>query len=450
MTTNQIHAVATLPTRAKPDDAVGAARIGWIAAALFFGLFLGLAALFRLDAAAHAAGQITVAGNRQTVQHKDGGVVAAIRVHEGQRVRAGDVLIELAAGEVLANERALAAQWIRLEADRARLLAERSGGLLVPPAAFGGLAGADRDDADRALALQRSEITARRNALTDQKRVLTSQAAELGRQIDGATGRMGFNGEQDRLYRDELAGMSTLADEGYVSRNRVRELQRQKAEIGGQIAGLASTAAATREQVGEKRMQALTLDSQHAEKVSGELREAEAALGDVSPRYRAARQQLEATRIRATATGQVVGLNVFTVGGVIEPGRKLMDIVPDKAPLVVEAQLSPDDADDVHVGLPAQVRVVAIHDRTAPPLDGTITRMSADALRDERTGRTYYTVTVAVPAARLAALDAREGRADTLKPGLPVEVLVTLKRRTMLQYLLEPISQAAWRGMHEH
>ncbi len=441
---------ATLPVPIKPDDASGAARVGWIAALLFFGLFLGWAALFRLDAAAHATGAITVSGNRQTVQHKDGGVVAAIHVREGQRVRAGDVLIELAAGEVLANERALAAQWIRLEAERARLLAEQEGNALVAPVAFADLTGADRDEANRALALQHSEIAARRAAVADQKRVLASQAAELGRQIDGTSGRMGFNGEQDRLYRDELSGMSALADQGYVSRNRVRELERQRAEVGGQIAGLASSAASAREEIGEKRMQAVTLDSQHREKVSGELREAEAALNEVLPKYRAAHQQLEATRIRATATGQVVGLSVFTVGGVIEPGQKLMDIVPDKAPLVAEAQLSPDDADDVHVGLPAQVRVTAIHDRAAPPLDGTITRMSADAFHDDKTGRAYYTVTVTVPAAKLAALDAQEGRADTLKPGLPVEVLVSLKRRTMLQYLFEPIDQAAWRGMHEH
>ncbi len=447
---SQYLSAAALPAPASSDDAGGAARVGWIAAALFFGLFLGWAALFRLDAAAHATGSITVSGNRQTVQHKDGGIVAAIHVREGGRVRAGEVLIELAAGEVLANERALAAQWIRLEAERARLLAEQGGGAVVTPAAFAGLTGADRDEANRAMALQRSEIAARRAAVTDQKRVLASQAAELGRQIDGTSGRMGFNGEQDRLYRDELSGMSALADQGYVSRNRVRELQRQRAEVGGQIAGLASTAASAREEIGEKRMQALTLDSQHREKVSGELREAEAALNEVLPKYRAAHQQLEATRIRAPATGQVVGLSIFTVGGVIEPGQKLMDIVPDKAPLVVEAQLSPDDADDVHVGLPAEVRVTAIHDRAAPPLDGTITRMSADAFHDDKTGRAYYTVTVTVPAAKLAALDAREGRADTLKPGLPVEVLVSLKRRTLLQYLFEPIDQAAWRGMHEH
>lgn len=443
-------AVAALPVRHDADAAGGAARFGWIVAVLFFGLLLGWAAFARLDAAAYASGSITVAGSRQAVQHKDGGIIGAIHVREGQRVHAGDVLIELAAGDVIANERALAATTIRLEAERARLLAEQSGGAIVTPAEFAGLSGDDRAEADQAMVLQRHELEARRRAISDQKRVLASQEAELGQQINGTSSRMRFNGDQHQLYDDQIAGMTPLADQGYISRNRVRELERQRADVDGQIAGLASSAAAAREEIGEKRMQALTVQSQYAEKASGELRDTEASLGEVLPKYRAAHQLVEQTRIRATATGQVVGLQVFTVGGVIEPGQKLMEIVPDKAPLVVEAQLSPDDADDVHVGLPAQVRVTAIHDRGIAPLEGTVTRMSADVFHDDKTGRAFYTVVVTVPAARLAELDRYEGRADALKPGLPVQVLVTLRRRTMLSYLFEPLFQATWRSMHEH
>ena len=450
MATQLLAPSTPLPAISGRDDAVGAAKLGWIAAALFFGLFLGWAALVRLDAAAHAGGSITVSGNRQVVQHRTGGIVGAIHVREGQRVHAGDVLVELAAGDTLANERALAAQVIRLEAERARLLAERTGTAIAMPAALASLTGEDRAEADNAMALQRAAFAARRQALTDQKRVLASQAAELSHQIAGTAERMRFNSHQGKLYDDELQGMRNLADEGYVSRNRVREIERQRAEVGGQGAGLSSSVAAARQEVSEKRIQALTLESQLAERVSTELRQAEASLGELEPKWRAAHAELEGVRIRATATGQVVGLQVFTVGGVIAPGQKLMEIVPDKAPLVVEAQLSPDDADDVHVGLSAEIRVTALHDRTAAPLTGTITRLSADAFQDEKTGRSYFTMTVTVPAAKLAALDRQEGRADTLKPGLPVEVLVTLRPRTMLAYLLEPLRQATWRGMHEH
>lgn len=442
-------ATIALPVSPERDSVAGAARLGWIVAALFFGLFLGWAALVRLDAAAHAGGVVTVSGNRQVVQHKDGGVIGAIHVREGERVRTGDVLIELAAADVIAGERALAAQVIRLEAERARLVAERTRTAIATPTLFATLTGDDRVEAEEAMTLQRAAFAARRQALTDQKRVLAAQTAELGQQIAGTAERMRFNRRQGELYDAELKGMRNLADEGYVSRNRVREIERQRAEVGGQGAGLSSSVAAAREQVSEKRIQALTLESQLAERVSTELRETEAALGQLEPKWRAARVELEGVRIRATATGQVVGLQVFTVGGVVAPGQRLMEIVPDKAPLVVEAQISPEDADDVHVGLPADVQVTALHDRSAAPLTGTITRMSADVFQDEKTGRAFFTMTVTVPAEKLAALDRQQGRVDTLKPGLPVEVLVTLRPRTMLAYLLEPLRQATWRGMHE-
>lgn len=433
------------------DDTVsGLARWGWIVVFCFFGLLLGWAALIRLDAAAQGTGAIAVAGSRQVVQHREGGIVKAIHVKDGQRVRAGQVLVELAAGEVVATERSLAAQTIRLQAERARLLAERSGGDVVAPIEFATLPEEDRAEADRAMALQRTEIASRRAALVDQKRVLNQQAAQLEEQIGGLRKRMTLNRGQEQLYNDELSGMQALAAQGYVSKNRVRALEHQRADMSGQTVGLASSAASAREQIGERRMQALTLDSQQSERVSQELRETEAALNDVLPKYRAARQQREATLIRATASGQIVGLSVFTVGGVIAPGQTLMSIVPDAVPLVIEAQFAPDDADDVHVGQRAEVRISALHDRGAPVLYGTITRVSADSFQDEKTGRAYYTATVSVPPAALADLSAREGRENSLKPGLPAQILVPLRPRTMLQYLLEPVDQAMWRSMREH
>lgn len=433
------------------DDTPGRfARVGWGIVFAFFGLFLGWAAIVRLDAAATASGSIAVAGNRQAVQHRDGGVVKAIHVRDGAHVRAGDVLIELEGTEVAATERSLAAQAVRLQAERARLLAERSGGELVAPPEFAALTGADRDEAARALYLARTELTARRAALAGRKRVLGQQSAELAQEVGGLGNRIALNGHQDGLYREELEGMRALAKDGWVSKNRVRQVERAMTEVGGQTAQLRASAASTREQIGERRLQALGLDTENGEKVATELRETEASLNDVLPKYRAARGQLEATRIRATASGQVVGLSVFTVGGVIAPGQTLMNIVPDAAPLVVEAQFSPDDADDLAVGQRAEVRVTALHDRTAPPLNGAVSRVSADVFKDERTGASYYTATIAVPTREIAALEKRDGARSALRSGLPVQVMVPLRRRTLLQYLLEPLDQAVWRGMREH
>lgn len=433
------------------DDGWGTERRwGYAIIALFFGLFLGWAAFVRLDAAAYATGTISVAGNRQAVQHRDGGVVSAIHVREGQRVRAGEVMVELGTAEVVANERSLSAQLIQARAVRARLLAETTHSPLQAPVEFASLTGVEKAEADRAMALQASEMTVRRRNLSDQRAVLGQQAAQLSQQITGIDRRIAANNTQARLFDDELSGMKQLAARGYASKNRVRALERSAADMTGQTGSLAASAAATRAQIGQTRMQALSLESDAAKRDSEDLRTIEASINDLVPRYQAAREQLQRTQIRAPASGQVVGLSVFTVGGVIAPGQKIAEVVPDAAPLVIEAQISPNDADDLHAGQRAEVQVGALHDRSLPVLEGTLSRISADAFSDERTGQTYYTATFTVPAAKIQEINRLRGEGDGLKAGLPAQVLVPLRKRTLLQYLLEPLHQALWRSFHEH
>jgi HlyD family secretion protein len=425
-------------------------RWGILIIVLFFGLFLGWAAFARLDAAALATGTISVSGNRQVVQHRDGGIVSALRVREGQRVKAGDILIELSSAEAVATERSLSAQLIQAQAVRARLLAETTHTALQPSPEFAALTGVERAEADRAMTLQRAELGARQRAIGDQRSVLGQQAAQLSEQITGIGRRIDSENTQNKLFADELKGMRELEARGFASKNRVRELERSAAEINGQIGSLSASAAATRAQIGQTQMQALSVESDAAKRNSEDLRTIEASINDLLPRYRAAREQLELTRIRATASGQVVGLAVSTVGGVITPGQKLMEIVPDAAPLVVEAQIAPSDADDLHAGQHAEIQVGALHDRSLPILSGTLTRISADAFRDERTGQLYYTATFSVPAADIRAIHQLKAGGDGLKAGLPAEVLVPLRRRTLLQYLMEPLHQALWRSFREH
>ncbi len=154
--------------------------------------------------------------------------------------------------------------------------------------------------------------------------------------------------------------------------------------------------------------------------------------------------------IRSPATGQVVGLAVNTVGGVIAPGQKILDVVPDKAPLVFDARLSPNDADDVYVGQATEVKITSLHERDIPILKGTLTRVSADAFSDEKTGQSYYTIQVTVPEEELARIQKLKGRTDSLKPGLPAQVLIPLRKRSALQYLTEPLTQSIWKSFREH
>lgn len=449
--TRLINRPAAAPVDVDSDDPRLELRLGWLVVFAFFGLFLGWALIARLDAAAYAQGSIAVASHRQTVQHRDGGIIRAIHVKEGQHVQAGQVLIELAPNEVAASEGSFQSQTISLTAQRARLEAEREGRTrIVTPPEFAKLTGAEQIEANQALRLQQSELATRLGALASQKAVLRQRQAELAQQILGYQKQIETTDDQSQSIAAELAGTKTLADKGFASINRVRALERSAASLAGSRADLAANIAKSRESIGEAHMQAIGLDTQHAEEVAKALQDINSQLNDIAPKLTNMKTQLSGTAIRAPVSGQVVGLTVFTVGGVIAPGQKLLDIVPDSSPLVIEAMVKPDDAPDLFIGQETQLKFSALHDRNLPIIKGKITRISADALTDEKQGVKYYTAEVTVSPSELATLRGARVQSDALRPGLPVQVLVPLRKRTAFQYLMEPLNQSLWKSFREH
>jgi HlyD family type I secretion membrane fusion protein len=440
--------VRTLP-HTEIGNPVREVRTGMAIAIAFFVIFLGWAALVPLDAGVNAAGQIAVLGNRQTVQHKDGGIVTAIHVREGQHVRAGDVLIELSAPELKASERALTSDYLTLLAQRARLLAERSGQHdFAPPAEFATLSPDDRPIAEQVMQLQRSEMHARGGAVSAQQSVLGERASQLVQQQSGYTQQRASLIEQQRLINEELDGLKSIAAKGFASMNRVRELERQEAQLKGQQASMESEYARAGEGIGETKMQSLSVSRDRLEQVESDLKDTQSKLSETLPKLVATREQLEHSLVRAPVTGQVVGLDVFTIGGVVAPGQKLMDIVPDGRELVIQAQLKPTDADDAFAGQKAQVRFLSIHNRSLPLLTGTVRTVSADSFTDEKTGRSYFKTEIVVPEAELNRVRSVMGNGE-LRPGIPVEAVLKVRKRTALQYLLEPLTGALWRSGHE-
>ena len=424
-------------------------RQGTIIAVLFFVLFLGWAAFMPLDAGVYAQGQIAVAGNRQSVQHRDGGTINAINVREGQRVRAGDVLIELSTPELHASERALTSDYLTLLAQRARLMAERSGRRdFGAPPEFASLSPADREIATQVLSLQRSELRARSGATSAQQSVLGQRASQLSQQQGGYAKQRQALIEQQRLIGEELAGLKSVAEKGFASINRVRALERAQADLKGQEAQMVAEYARAGEGIGETRMQSLSVGSSRLEQVENDLRETQSKLSEVLPKLVATREQLQHSQVRAPATGQVVGLQVFTVGGVVAAGQKLMDIVPDGRELVIQAQLSPTDADDAYRGQKAQIRFVSVHNRSLPLFSGTVRTVSADSFSDEKSGRSYFRLEIVVPESELNRVRSVLGSGE-LRPGLPVEAVLAVRKRTALQYLMEPLTGALWRSGHE-
>jgi HlyD family secretion protein len=298
------------------------------------------------------------------------------------------------------------------------------------------------------MELQRSEMRARWQALSAQQSVLGQRGQQLVKQQSGYTQQRAALIEQQRLIAEELDGLKSVAAKGFASMNRVRALERAQADLKGQQANMEAEYARAGEGIGETRMQSLSVSSDRLAQIESDLKDTQSKLSETLPKLVATREQLQHSLVRAPATGQVVGLTVFTVGGVVAPGQKLMDIVPDGKELVVQAQMKPSDADDAYAGQRAQVRFVSVHNRSLPLFTGTVRTVSADAFTDDKTGRSYFRAEVVVPEKELKRVQSVLGNGE-LRPGLPVEVVLTVRKRTALQYLLEPLTGALWRSGHE-
>lgn len=431
------------------DDPKRDIRTGSIVAFVFFVVLLGLAAFAPLDAGVIGTGQIAVLGNRQAVQHPEGGVVTALHVREGQRVRAGQLLVELAAPDLQAAERALTSNYLTLLAQRARLVAEMSGrSSFEPPAEFATLPASDRELARQALDLQRAQIRAKTGAQSSQQSVITQRSRQLNEQRAGYLAQQRSLQEQQRILEEELEGLRELETRGFASKTRIRALERAQEELRGREAAMAAEAARAAEGIGEARMQGITIDRTDLSEVANELRDVQTRLSEVLPQLISAREQVNRATVRAPATGSVVGLSVFTVGGVVAPGQTLMEVVPENKALIIQARINPADADDAFQGQRAQVRFSSVEDRTLPLLNGRVRTVSADSFTDDKTGLSYFTAQIEVPPSELSKVRGSLGRGQ-LRPGLPVEIVLPTRKRTALQYIIEPLTSHLWRSMRE-
>jgi HlyD family secretion protein len=302
--------------------------------------------------------------------------------------------------------------------------------------------------AAQVLALQRAQLNARLASISAQQSVLGQRSLQLGEQQGGYSEQIASLREQQRLLADELAGMREIEKKGFASVTRIRALERALADLKGREAAMRSEIARAGEGKGETRMQSVSIETNALEQVATELRDTQARLSDVFPKLIAVREQLQRARVRAPVSGQVVGLSVFTIGGVVAPGQTLMEIVPDRRTLVIQAQVAPNDADDVYQGQEAQVRFVSVHDRSLPLLTGKVRTISADSFTDEKSGRSFFRAEIEVTPEQLRKVGGTLGHGQ-LRPGLPVEVLLNVRKRTALQYILEPLTRNLWGSLRE-
>ncbi len=431
-----------MPETATRPRTRGTTLFGFAAIAIFFGAFAAWSAFAPLSEAAIAAGMIKVEGTRRTIQHLEGGIVREILVRDGDRVRAGQVLMRLDDIRAGTDLETLRSQRWALVAQDARLAAELGDARAV---AFpDDLRTATEPRAQDAIAGQGAVFEARRAALTSQVSV---QEARIGQQeaiIAGATGQLRAQRAQLELIRREEELTRTLVQQGLQRLPTLLALQRTAAALEGQGEDLRGQLDRAAQTIAEARSTIASIVGQRRQDVAAEQREARIRLAEVEERLRAAQDVALRRDILAPEDGTVLNLRLFTVGAVVRPGDPVMDLVPLQDRLVAEVNVQPFDIDVVHVGLQAEVRLPAFKQRLVPYLHGHVTFVAQDVTIDERTRGTFYRAHILIDAEQLAHMPSVQ-----LVPGMPVEAMIQIGERSFLRYITQPIRDSFTRAFRE-
>ena len=375
-------AATDIPFQEMPEpemntDETHHARMGWWIVIIGVGGFMLWASLAPLDKGVPLSGTVAVASSRKAIQHPTGGIIEEILVKEGHTVKAGQILITMNATQAKALAEISRVQYFTARAVEARLTAERDGaGSIRFPSEM-----EDAMDDPRVMAninLQNQLFVSRRNAIQGELRIL----------------------------KEQLDSMRDLADEGYVARNRMLDIERLYFQ--------------------QKQT--------YQKEVGTQLAEAQKEAEGLRTRLVSQDFDLANVEVRAPVDGTVVGLSVFTRGGVIAPGFKLMEIVPSEDALVVEGQVPVHLIDKVHPDLKVELIFSAFNQNLTPHVPGIVTHVSADRLIDEVSRLPYYQVKAKVAPEGMKMISNLQ-----VRPGMPVELFVKTGERTLLNYLLKPI-----------
>jgi HlyD family secretion protein len=415
-------------------------RGGIAVVALLAGGIGGLAATTELSGAVIAPGSLVVDSNVKKVQHPTGGVVGELRARDGDKVKAGHIVVRLDETITQANLAIVVKSLNELQSRLARLEAERDNvDTVVFPAEL--LARAGDPELARSMTGERNLFEFRKSARAGQKAQLRERIAQLKEEIQGLTGQVAAKKRETELIGQELEGVRDLWRKNLVQIQRVTALERDAARLEGERGQLIASTAQAKGKISEIELQILQIDQDLRSEVAKDLREVQGKIAELVERKVAAEDQLKRIDIRAPQNGMVHQSTVHTVGGVITPGEAIMLIVPEADALTVEAKLAPQDIDQVRVGQTAALRFSAFSQRTTPELDGVVSRVSADLTTDQRTGAAYYVVRITLSESELARLEGLR-----LVPGMPVEAFIRTGERTVLSYVMKPFTDQITRS----
>ncbi len=418
------------------------ARMGLLALAVGLGGFLLWAGLAPLDEGVPSAGLVSIDTKRKAVQHLSGGIIKEVLVKEGDRVKEGQVLVKLDPAVVRANYESERQRYLGLRVMESRLRAEQAGQSKV---SF---------HPDVMAAAGDPQI---RQAMMNQEQLFSSRRAQLSADIQGMEesiqgqealivaydGMLVNRRSQLGLINEELGNTRNLVKEGYAPRNRQLELERATADASSGILELQGNTLRARRAIAELRQRIISRQQEYRKDVETQLTDMSREATAEEQKFRAVTEDLNRTEIKSPAAGQVVGLSYQTVGGVVPAGQKLMDIVPTDEPLLIEAHVAPHLVDKIHPDLKVDVRFSSFANSPQLVVEGKVVSVSGDLLT-EQNGAAYFLVRVAVTPEGYKKLGKR-----VLQPGMPVELVFITGERTMLTYLLHPLTKRMAASMKE-
>ena len=407
------------------------------------GGFGGWASTAQISGALIAPGSVVVESNVKKVQHPTGGVVGEVRVRDGDVVKAGDIVVRLDDTVTKANLAIVTKNLDAAQARTARLQAEQRGLDKVEfPQSL--LDRGNENDIKTLLDAETKLFDVRVNGRAGQKAQLRERIQQLNEEIQGLSAQEKAKDREISLVQQELVGVRDLYDKHLVQISRLTTLERDSARLNGERAQYIASRAQAKGKITETELQIIQVDKDVVSEVSKDLRETNDKIGEFVERKVTAEDQLRRIDIRAPQAGMVLQSTVHTVGGVVTAGDALMLIVPQADDLQVEAKVNPADIDKLQIGQKTLLRLSAFNQRTTPELNGVVSRVSPDVTTDQRTGQSYYTIRVSLPAEEVTRLG--ESR---MIPGMPVEAFVQTGDRTMLSYLMKPLHDQLMRAFRE-
>ncbi|MDV6344855.1 HlyD family type I secretion periplasmic adaptor subunit [Nitrosomonas sp. Is37] len=435
-------AVVDVATPVKTDE-TSHARLGWWIVLVGVGGFLLWATFAPLDKGVPLSGSVMVATNRKAVQHQTGGIVDDILVKEGDVVKAGQVIVKMNDVQVKAQAEVTRAQLITTRAVEARLIAERDNKAEIdfPPFL---LSAADDPRVISSIALQKQLFISRQSALKHELAALDENIAGLSVQLRNLESSRASKKQQLQFLKEQLENMRELAQDGYVPRNRVLELEGTHAQLTGDIFADTGNIGRTQSQISELKLRRIQRLEEHQKEVRQQLTDIQREAESLDSQLLAHDFQLANVLVKAPVDGVVVGINIFTRGGVIGAGFNMMDIVPTEDLLVIEGQVPVHLIDKVHAGLDVDFIFTAFNQNKIPRIPGFVTNVSADRLTEEKTGTPYYQLKAKVTPEGMQLLTDFQIRA-----GMPVEIFVKTGERSMMNYLLKPILNRLHRTLVE-